>query len=67
MWQLIIGITIGIVIGRLYGWMKYHNPEFKEEINLRVARLRAQRAAYEAETHNYRMQEDMDLDRMMRQ
>jgi hypothetical protein len=41
---------LGVLVGRTYGWMKYHYPEFQEEIKLRVARKRLERARYEAET-----------------
>lgn len=58
-------IFFGFVLGRLYGWMKYHYPEFQEEIHLRVARKRAERYRHEYETEKIRGQIDDDLDRRL--
>ena len=60
-------LFLGILIGRVYGWMKYHYPEFEEEIRLKVAKKRAERARYEAEEEEYRREIDESLnERMLR-
>ena len=45
--EVILAVLLGIVIGRAYGWMKYHYPEFQAEIRLKVARKNAEIARYE--------------------
>lgn len=56
---------LGILVGRLYGWMKYHYPEFQEAIKMRAARYRAERMRYEAEAERYRGAVDDEIDRRM--
>lgn len=63
----IIFLLIGIGLGRWYGWMKYHYPEFQEEMNLRVAMKKAERAKYEAQTEIERGKVDDELYRRMTQ
>jgi hypothetical protein len=58
MWYFIFGIVVGVLLGRAYGWMKYHYPESREMIAVKVARLRAERARYEYETEAARMKID---------
>jgi hypothetical protein len=65
-WLLVIALLAGIVVGRIYGWMKYHYPEFQEEIKLKVAKLRAERYRVEAEGERYRGEIDDELDRRYR-
>lgn len=60
---LVTAVILGIVIGRVYGWMKYHYPEFEEEMNLRVARKKAERVRWEAEAECYRGAIDDEIDR----
>lgn len=62
---LTAALLLGIVLGRIYGWMKYHYPEFQEEIRLRVARKQLLRAQAEAETELYRTEIDESLDARM--
>ena len=62
----ILGLILGIIIGRLYGWMKYHYPEFQEEIRLRVARKRAERYRYEYEADKARGMMDDEIERRLR-
>lgn len=64
-WLLICGVVIGILIGRAYGWMKYRYPESREMINLKVAKLRAERAQAEEETERIRRRIDDSLDERM--
>lgn len=45
--------------------MKYHYPEFQEEISLRVATKRAARYRQEYEVEKYRGMIDDDLDRRL--
>ena len=59
----IFGLILGIILGRLYGWMKYHYPEFQEAIKLKQAKLRAERASYEAQEERYRGEIDDELER----
>lgn len=59
----IVFLILGFILGRIYGWMKYHYPEFQEEIKLRVARKRLERAKCEAETEEERMRIDKLFDR----
>lgn len=59
----ILGLILGIIIGRWYGWMKYHYPEFQEEIKLRVARKRAERYRYEHEAELARGLTDDEIER----
>lgn len=61
MWIFILGILLGVVLGRVYGWMKYHYPEFQEEIKLKVARKRLLRTRIEAEIEASRL----DVDRLL--
>jgi Fe-S oxidoreductase len=62
---IIVSFLCGFAWGRAYGWMKYHYPEFQEEIALRIARKKAERARYEAEADRYRGMIDDDLDRRL--
>lgn len=62
-WIFLIGVIIGIVIGRAYGWMKYHYPEFQEEIRVKVARQRLKRLEIEADEERIRARIDKSLDR----
>lgn len=63
----IVCFILGVVVGRVYGWMKYHYPEFQEEMNLRVARKKAERVEYEAQAEITRGRIDDDLHRRMTQ
>jgi hypothetical protein len=47
MFIFLLGLFLGIAIGRAYGWMKYHYPESKELIMVKVAKARADRAEQE--------------------
>lgn len=47
--MLVIVLILGIAVGRCYGWMKYHYPEFQEEIRIKVARKRLERISIEAD------------------
>jgi len=47
---------LGVAIGRAYGWMKYRYPESEEMVRLKIAKLRAERAQYEAEEEEFRSQ-----------
>lgn len=58
----VVCFLLGILLGRIYGWMKYHYPEFQEEIRLRVAEKRARRYRYEYEAERIRGQIDDDVD-----
>lgn len=57
----LLGLFFGIAIGRVYGWMKYHYPEFQEQINVKVAKARADRAEQEAREEKARRQIDDSL------
>lgn len=59
------GLALGITLGRLYGHAKYRYPEFQEMINLKIAKLRAERASYEAEEERYRQEIDEILNGRM--
>ena len=59
----VVCFILGVLLGRFYGWMKYHYPEFQEEINLRVSTKRAQRYRQEYEIERMRSKIDDDLDR----
>jgi hypothetical protein len=48
----------GLIVGRLYGWAKYHYPEFQEKLKLDVARYRLQRARVEADEAEQRARID---------
>jgi hypothetical protein len=65
MWFFIFltGVIVGIAVGRLYGWMKYHYPEFQEEIRVKTARKRLERISIEAEEERIRARIDASLDR----
>ncbi len=56
-------LLLGFVLGRIYGWMKYHYPEFQEAIKLKTARLRAQRMQEEAKAERARGAIDDEIDR----
>lgn len=45
----LIGVAVGIFIGRAYSWMKYAFPESEEMIRLKITRLQAERAKARAE------------------
>ena len=65
---MIVGIlclVIGFALGRWYGWMKYHYPEFQEAIKLKAAKYRAERARYEAEEERFRGEIDDEIERRM--
>ena len=62
----IAGLVLGIIIGRIYGWMKYHYPEFQEEIKLKVARKRAERYRHEYEIDKARGMMDDEIERRLR-
>lgn len=64
MWIFILGVVIGIAIGRAYSRMKYHYPEFRAEIDLRVARTRAQEAKYKAAETEARLAENEMYERI---
>ena len=57
MWYFIIGFIVGIALGRAYGWMKYHYPEFRAEIDMRVSQKRAAEAHFKAEETRHRLAE----------
>jgi hypothetical protein len=59
----IICFILGIVLGRIYGWMKYHYPEFQEAVKLKSAKLRAERARYEAEQFRHEGEIDDEIER----
>jgi hypothetical protein len=61
-----VGLILGLSIGRVYGHMKYRLPEFQEVIRLREAKLRAERASYEAEEEQWRLKTDEMLRERMR-
>jgi hypothetical protein len=61
----LLGVALGILLGRVYGWMKYHYPEFQEEMNLRVAKKKADRAREEARAERHRGEIDDELSRRM--
>lgn len=54
----VVCLIFGIVLGRIYGWMKYHYPEFQEKVKLETARYRLQRARVEADEAEQRMRID---------
>lgn len=60
------GLILGCAIGRLYGIMKYRYPEFQEAVRLKEAKLRAQRASYEAETERFQAEINDLLNERMR-
>ena len=62
---LLTGFSLGLLTGRLYGHAKYRYPEFQEMINLKIAKLRAERASYEAEEERYRQEIDEILNGRM--
>jgi len=62
----ILGLLLGILIGRVYGWMKYHYPEFQEAVKLKEAKLRADRYREEARGEKHRGEIDDELERRMR-
>jgi hypothetical protein len=59
---LAVGLLVGIGIGRWYGWAKYRYPEFQEMLRVRVAKLRVERARYEAEEERLRAEINETLD-----
>lgn len=59
-------LIIGVLIGRIYGWMKYHYEEFQEDIKLKVARKRAERYRYEYEIDRARGLMDDEIERRLR-
>lgn len=61
----IVSLVVGFILGRTYGWMKYHYPEFQEAVKLKAAKLRAERARYEAQEERYRGEIDDDLNRRL--
>jgi hypothetical protein len=54
----ILGVILGVAIGRLYGWMKYHYPEFREEIQAKVADARLRRK--QIELREAQVQQEID-------
>lgn len=59
MWFIfLLGLFIGIAVGHAYGWMKYHYPESKELIMVKVAQARADRAEQEAREERARREID---------
>ena len=62
----IVVLLLGILIGRIYGWMKYHYPEFQEKVKLEAARYRVERARLEAEEEEHRQRIDEILEGRMR-
>jgi len=62
----IFGLILGIILGRIYGWMKYHYPEFQEAIKLKTAKLHADRMQEEARAERHRGEIDDELDRRIR-
>jgi len=63
MTYFIFGVLLGIILGRLYGWAKYHNPEFQEMIKAKTARARAERMQWEARAERYAGEIDDELER----
>jgi len=61
----IFGLILGIILGRIYGWMKYHYPEFQEDIKLKTATKRADRMREEARAERHRGEIDDELDRRL--
>lgn len=59
-------LLLGILIGRVYGWMKYHYPEFQEEIQVKIAQKRLERISIQADEERIRAQIDRSLDRRIR-
>jgi hypothetical protein len=59
----VVCLIIGFILGRIYGWMKYHYPEFQEAVKLKAARLRAERMEEEARAERARGMIDDELDR----
>ena len=55
MWYFILGLLIGVFLGRAYGWMKYHYPEAQALIRLKVAQRNAEIAKYEAIETDYKL------------
>lgn len=58
-------LVLGFILGRIYGWMKYHYPEFQEEIKLRTSEKRARRMQYEYEVERMRGRISRSLDRQI--
>jgi hypothetical protein len=61
----ILSLILGFVLGRIYAWMKYHYPEFQEQVKLKAAKYRTERAMYEAQEERYRGEIDDDLNRRL--
>lgn len=61
----IVVLLLGILIGRVYGWMKYHYPEFQEKVKLEAARYRVERAKLEAQEEEARARIDEILEGRM--
>jgi hypothetical protein len=61
----IASLILGFILGRIYGWMKYHYPEFQEAVKLKAAKYRTERAMYEAREERYRGEIDDDLNRRL--
>jgi hypothetical protein len=64
---IIVSFLSGFVFGRVYGWMKYHQPEFQEAIKAKAAKFRAERARYEADEERARGMIDDEIERRMLQ
>jgi hypothetical protein len=62
-WIFFFGVVVGICIGRAYGWMKYHYPEFQEEIRVKVAQRRLERLEIEEAEERIRARIDRSLNR----
>lgn len=56
--MLVLGLVIGCVIGRAYGWMKYHFPESQELIQLKITKTREERLTHEVNLE--RMRKELD-------
>jgi hypothetical protein len=63
MFWLLVGACIGILLGRWYEWMKWHYPESKEMIAVKLAQRRLERLRLEQACDDIKAEIDDDLDR----
>ena len=62
----LLGFALGLAIGNVYQNWKARMVEFQEIILLKAAKLRAERARYEADEEHYRSEINELLDRRSR-